>query len=208
MHMFEALSKGSAILPVAPALRRATQLMLGALHPERDREDIARFHLLHQWFIERPHERKWVRCRLRHTLPLKEPVLAQVDGSFHLPGGKVEPHRDRQVITGPQRCVHLLLVHRRQAEQKLRVVSGCFSLRDAKDALPLPVALDQGGNPEDCFKHMLLLSMGVSSTASQSGRSTEKDEDKHKAPSRPLRRPLSLRFWGRQQTTYLWRAVA
>ncbi len=91
--------------------------MLGALHPERDREDIARFHLLHQWFIERPHERKWVRCRLRHTLPLKE------------------------------------------AEQKLRVVSGCFSLRDAKDALPLPVALDQGGNPEDCFKHMLLLSV-------------------------------------------------
>ena len=79
--------------------------MLGALHPERDREDIAWFHALHQWLVERTHERKRVRCRLRQTLPLKEPVLAQVDGSFHLPGGKVEPHRDRQVITGLQRRV-------------------------------------------------------------------------------------------------------
>jgi len=43
--------------------------------------------------------------------------------------------------------------------QELRVVSRCFSLRDAKDALPLSVALDQGGNPEDCFKHLLLLSV-------------------------------------------------
>src|SRR5712692_315562 len=90
--------------------------------------------------------------------PLKEPVLAQVYGSFNLPGRKVESHRDRQVVTGPQCCVHLLLVHRRQAGQELRVVGGCFSLRDAKDALPLPVAFDQGGNPEVCFKHLLLLS--------------------------------------------------
>src|SRR6266571_6168096 len=133
--------------------------LLGALHPECDREDIAWFHSLHQWLIERPHEGKRVRCRLRHTLPLKEPVLAQVDGSFYLPGGKVEPNRDRQVITGPQRCVHLLLVHRCQAGQELLVVSRCFSLRDVKDALPLPIAFDQGGNPEDCFKHVLLLSV-------------------------------------------------
>jgi hypothetical protein len=157
--MFEALSKGSAILPVAPALRRATQLMLGALHPERDREDIAWFHSLHQWFIERPHEGKWVCCQLWHSLSFKELVLSEVGGSFHLPGGKVEPNRDRQVITRPQRCVNLLLVQRRQAEQELRVVSRCFSLCDAKDALPLPIASDQGGNPEDCFKHILLLSM-------------------------------------------------
>src|SRR6266487_3287764 len=45
-----------------------------------------------------------------------------------------------------------------QAEQELRIVSGCFSLRNAKDALPLPVAFDQGGHPEDSFKHLLLLS--------------------------------------------------
>src|SRR6266699_549230 len=88
---------------------------LGALHPERDREDITRFHPLDQWLIERLHEGKRVRCRLRHPLPLKKPVLAQVDGSFHLPGGKVEPNRDRQVITRPQCCVHLLLVQRCQA---------------------------------------------------------------------------------------------
>ena len=134
---------------------------LGALHPERDREDIAWFHSLHKWLIERPHKGKRVRCRLRHTLPLKEPVLAQVNGSFHLPGGKVEPNRDRQVITGLQRCVHFLLVHHRQAGQKLRVVGGCFSFRDVKDALPLPVAFDQGGNPEICFKHVLLLSVRI-----------------------------------------------
>src|SRR6266851_6795421 len=133
--------------------------LLGSLHPERDREDIARFHPLHPWLVERPHERKWVRCRLRHTLPLKEPVLAQVYGSFHLPGRKVEPHRDCQVITRLQRCVHLLLVHRRQAGQELRVVGGCFSLRDVKDALPLSVAVDLGGNPEVCLKHLLLLSV-------------------------------------------------
>ena len=91
------------------------QLMLGALHLECDREDIACFHLLHQWLIEGSHERKWVRRRLRHILPLKEPILAQMNGSFHLPGGKVEPDRDRQVIPDLQRRVHLLLVHRRQA---------------------------------------------------------------------------------------------
>ena len=73
---------------------------LGALHLERDRENIAWFHPLHQWLIECPQERKRVRCCLRYTLPLKEPVFAQVDGSFHLPGRKVEPNRDRQVITG------------------------------------------------------------------------------------------------------------
>src|SRR6266849_1906863 len=37
---------------------------LGALHPERDREDIAWFHQLHQWLIERSHEGKRVRCLL------------------------------------------------------------------------------------------------------------------------------------------------
>jgi hypothetical protein len=134
------------------------QLMLGALHAERDREDIAWFHPLHKWLIERLHEGKRIGCRPRHILPLKELVLAQVDGSFHLSGWKVEPNRDSQVITSPQRCVHLLLVHRRQTGQELHVVSGCFSLRDPKDALPLPVAFDQGGNPEDRFKHMLLFS--------------------------------------------------
>src|SRR5260221_2008354 len=88
--------------------------LLGAVHQERDRKDIAWSHPLHPWLIERPHERKWVRCRLWHPLALKEPVLAQVDGSLHLSGGKVEPNRNRQVITGSQCCVHLLLVHRRQ----------------------------------------------------------------------------------------------
>src|SRR6266581_3532760 len=136
-------------------------VLLGALHPERDREDITRFHPLDQWLIERLHEGKRVRCRLRHPLPLKKPVLAQVDGSFHLPGGKVEPNRDRQVITSLKRCVYLLPVHCRQAGQELRVVRGCFSLRNAKDALPLPVASDQGGNPEASFKHLLLLSAGM-----------------------------------------------
>ena len=97
--MFEALSKHSATLPVAPAFRRATQLILRALHPEGDCEDIAWFHSLHKWLIERPHKGKWIRYWLRDTLPLKELVLAQVEGSFHLHGGKVEPHRDRQVIT-------------------------------------------------------------------------------------------------------------
>src|SRR5438270_9022052 len=133
--------------------------LLGALHPEGDREDIAWFYPLHEWLIERPHEGKRVRYRLRDTLPLNEPVLAQVDGSFHLHGRKVEPNRDRQVITRPQRCVYLLLVHRRQPGQELRVLRGCFSLRNVKDALPLPVASDQGGNPEDCFKHKVLLSV-------------------------------------------------
>src|SRR6266566_7179035 len=133
-------------------------VLLGALHPERDREDITRFHPLDQWLIERLHEGKRVRCRLWHPLSLKEPVLAQVDGSFHLPGGKVEPNRDRQVITRSQHGVHLLLIQRRQAGQELRVGGGRFSFRDAKDALPLPVAIDQGCNPEDCFKHRLLLS--------------------------------------------------
>src|SRR5437763_14469198 len=37
---------------------------------------------------------------------------------------------------------------------------------------------------------------------SQVGRE-EKDEDKHKAPSLPLRRPLSLRLWGPSPKTYL-----
>ena len=159
--MFEALSKHSATLPVAPAFRRATQLILRALHPEGDCEDIAWFHSLHKWLIERPHEGKRVRCRLRHTLPLEEQVLAQVDGPFHLPGREVEPNCDRQVITGPQRCVHLLLEHTRQARLEPRVVSRYFSLCDAKDALPLPVASDQGGNPEASFKHLLLLSAGM-----------------------------------------------
>src|SRR5438477_3043012 len=132
--------------------------MLGAMHTERDREDIAWFHSLHKWLIERLHEGKRVRCRLWHTLSFKEPVLAQVDGSFHLHGGKVEPNRDRQVITRPQRGVYLLPVHCRQARLEPRVVSRYFSLCDAKDALPLPVASDQGGHPEDSFKHLLLLS--------------------------------------------------
>jgi len=133
--------------------------MLGTLHPERDREDIAWFYSLHEWLIESPQEGKGVRCRLRHTLPLEEPVLAQVDGPFHLPGREVEPNRDRQVITGPQGCIHLLLVLRRQSGQELRVAGGRFSLRDAKDALPLPIASDQGRYPEVCFKYVLLLSV-------------------------------------------------
>src|SRR5258708_10570786 len=133
--------------------------LLGALHPERDREDIAWFHPLRPWLVECLHERKRVRCWLRHTLSLKEPVLAQVNVSFHLPGGKVEPNRDRQVITGPHSGVHILLVHCRQARQELRVVGGCFSLRDAKDALPLPGAFYPGGNPLEYFKHGLLLSV-------------------------------------------------
>src|SRR5437016_11486035 len=117
--MFEALSKHSATLPVAPAFRRATQLILRALHPEGDCEDIAWFHSLHKWLIERPHEGKRVRYRLRDTLPLKELVLAQVEGSFHLHGRKVEPNCDRQVITCPQRGVYLLLEHPRQTGQEL-----------------------------------------------------------------------------------------
>ncbi len=36
----QALLPKGATLPVAPTVRRATQLMLGALHPECDREDI------------------------------------------------------------------------------------------------------------------------------------------------------------------------
>jgi hypothetical protein len=75
--------------------RAARNELLGTLHPERDREDIAWFHSLDQWLVERLHEGKRVRHRLGHPLPLKEPVLAQVDGSFHLPGRKVEPNRDR-----------------------------------------------------------------------------------------------------------------
>jgi hypothetical protein len=64
-------------LPLSEAPRNE---LLGALHPERDREDITWFHPLHQWLVERPHEGKWVRCRMWHPLSLKEPVLAQVDG--------------------------------------------------------------------------------------------------------------------------------
>ena len=90
-------------------------VLLGALHPERDRKDIAWFHLLHQGLIELPQVGKRVRCCLWHTLPLKEPVLAQVDGLFHISWWKVEPNRDRLVITRPQRGIHLLLIHRRQA---------------------------------------------------------------------------------------------
>src|SRR5438105_8506351 len=135
--------------------------LLGALHPEGDREDIAWFYPLHEWLIERPHEGKRVRYRLRDTLPLNEPVLAQVDGSFHLHGGKVEPNRDRQVITRLQRCVHLLLEHPRQARLEPRVVSRCFSLCAAKDVLPRPLPSDQGGHPEASFKHLLLLSAGM-----------------------------------------------
>jgi len=132
--------------------------LLGALHPERDREDIAWFYPLHEWLIERSQEGKGVRCRLWHTLPLEEQVLAQVDGPFHLSGREVEPNCDRQVITGPQRSVYLLLEHPRQARLEPHVVSRYFSLCDAKDALPLPVASDQGGNPEASFKHLLFLS--------------------------------------------------
>jgi hypothetical protein len=44
-----------------------------------------------------------------------------------------------------------------QVDGSFNVVIRCFSLPGAKDALPLPVALDQGGNPEDSFKHLLLL---------------------------------------------------
>ena len=150
---------GEPSFPSLQLLRELRTELLGALHPERDREDIAWFYPLHEWLIERPHKGKWIRYWLRDTLPLKELVLAQVEGSFHLHGGKVELHRDRQVITSLKRCVHLLLVHRRQAGQELHVVSGCFSLRNVKDALPLPVASDQGGNSEDCFKHLLLLSV-------------------------------------------------
>src|SRR5947208_16698778 len=84
--------------------------LLRALHPEGDCEDIAWFHSLHKWLIERPQEGKRVHYRLRDTLPLKELVLAQVDGSFQLHGGKVELNRDPQVITCPQRCVYLLQI--------------------------------------------------------------------------------------------------
>src|SRR5213082_1480863 len=96
---------GEPSFPSLQLLREPRNELLGALHPEGDREDIAWFHSLHKWLIERPHEGKRVRCRLRHTLPLKELVLAQVDGSFHLHGRKVEPNRNRQVITCPQRGV-------------------------------------------------------------------------------------------------------
>src|SRR5260370_40902504 len=107
---------------------------------------MAWFAPLSPWTVACLHERKRGRCWLTHSLSLKEPVLAQVNVSFHLPGGKVEPNRDRQVITGPQRGVHILLVHCRQARQELRVVGGGFSLRGAKDPRPLPAALDPAGN--------------------------------------------------------------
>ena len=90
---------GEPSFPSLQLLRELRTELLGALHPERDREDIAWFHPLHEWLIERSQEGKRVRYRLRDTLPLKEPVLAQVDGLFHLPWWKVEPNRDRQVIT-------------------------------------------------------------------------------------------------------------
>ncbi len=63
-----------------------------------------------------------------YTLSLKEPILAQVNCSFHLSWGKVKPNCDRQVIAGLKRCVYLLLVYRRQAGQEFRVVGGCPSL--------------------------------------------------------------------------------
>src|SRR5437763_1579563 len=110
MPYYRLSCQGEPPFLIAPAFRRATQPILRALHPEGDREDIAWFHIPHQWLIERPHEGKRVRYRLRDTLPLKEPVLAQVDGPFHLPGREVEPNCDCQVITGPQRCVYLLPV--------------------------------------------------------------------------------------------------
>src|SRR5712691_3453763 len=125
---------GEPSFPSLQLLREPRNELLGALHSECDREDIAWFYPLHKWLIERLNEGKRVRYRLRDTLPFKELVLAQVDGSFHLHGGKVEPNRDRQVITCPQRGVYFLLVHCRQARQELRVVSGCVSLRDVKDA--------------------------------------------------------------------------
>ena len=96
-------------------LREPCSSLLGTLHPERNREDIAWFHMLHQGLIELAQEGKWVLCCLRYSLPLKDAVLAQVDGSFHLSGREVEPNHDRQVITHPQRGIYLLLVHRRKA---------------------------------------------------------------------------------------------
>src|SRR5438270_5476762 len=98
---------GEPSFPSLQLLRELRTELLGALHPERDREDIASFYPLYEWLIERPHKGKWIRYWLLDTLPLKELVLAQVEGSFHLHGGKVEPHRDRQVITSLKRCVHL-----------------------------------------------------------------------------------------------------
>src|SRR5207249_7511442 len=118
LHCLKRFPATLAHFPSLPLSGEPCNELLGALHPEGDREDIAWFHSLHKWLIERPHEGKRVRCRLRHTLPLKELVLAQVDGSFHLHGGKVEPNRDRQVITRLQRWVHLLLVYCRQAGQE------------------------------------------------------------------------------------------
>src|SRR5437899_3328704 len=114
---------GEPSFPSLQLLRELRTELLGALHPECDCEDIAWFHSLHKWLIERPHKGKWIRYWLRDTLSFKEPVLAQVDGSFHLHGRKVEPNCDRQVITGPQRCVYLLLEHPRQARLEPRVVS-------------------------------------------------------------------------------------
>jgi hypothetical protein len=137
-------------------------LELRALHAEGEREDIARLHPLHKWLVECLHEGKRVRGRLGQTLPLEEPVLAQVDGSFHLPRRQVEPHRDHQVVAGQQRCVDRLLVCRCQAGQELRVGGGRFSLGDAEDALPLPIDSDLGGNPEVHFKHVVLLSLACS----------------------------------------------
>src|SRR6266487_1774634 len=94
-----ACSSEPPILSLQPSGEPRSSL-LRPLHPESDREDITWFHRLHQWLVERPHEGKRVRCCLWHTFPLKESVLAQVDGLFHLPWWKVEPNRDRQVITG------------------------------------------------------------------------------------------------------------
>src|SRR5215471_19254029 len=49
------------IVLIAPASGVPSSSLLGTLHPERDREDIAWFHTLHEGLIERPHEGKRVR---------------------------------------------------------------------------------------------------------------------------------------------------
>jgi len=53
-------------------LREPCSSLLGTLHPERNREDIAWFHMLHQGLIELAQEGKWVLCCLRYSLPLKD----------------------------------------------------------------------------------------------------------------------------------------
>src|SRR3989442_16017386 len=73
----------------------------------------------------------------------------------------IETNRDRQAIPDLERSVYLLLIQCRHEGRELRIVRGFFSLSDAKDPLPLPVAFDLGGNPETCFKHSLFLFSAV-----------------------------------------------